>query len=225
MRKGRGFTLAEVLITIGIIGIVAAITIPALMTKIQEHQTVTKLKETYSILSQAIKMAGEDVGYPEEWGVTGRNTKSANIVATNLKPYLKITTDCGIGSTFTMPVDECGFPYRVFSLKNQLLTTKHLTNFYYITLLNGSAIALYGGEVPRIYMYALVDINGSAPPNTWGKDIFEFSYTPTTGLTPSGHPTISSNSYKTTCNNLRGTGWGCAYYVLNFGKMDYLKKK
>ena len=40
------FTLAEVLITLGIIGIVAAMTIPTLLAKYQEKQTVTKLKQT-----------------------------------------------------------------------------------------------------------------------------------------------------------------------------------
>ena len=38
MQKGKGLTLAEVLITLGIIGVVAAITMPTLMTKIQEKQ-------------------------------------------------------------------------------------------------------------------------------------------------------------------------------------------
>ena len=42
-----GFTLAEVLITLGIIGIVAAMTIPTLMQKYYEKQTVAHLKETY----------------------------------------------------------------------------------------------------------------------------------------------------------------------------------
>lgn len=51
----RGFTLAEVLITLGIIGVVAAITIPNLMTHFQQEQTVTKLKKAYSVINQAYK--------------------------------------------------------------------------------------------------------------------------------------------------------------------------
>ncbi|MBP7212243.1 prepilin-type N-terminal cleavage/methylation domain-containing protein, partial [bacterium] len=46
------FTLAEVLITLGIIGIVAALTIPTLMNKSQKQQTVTALKKSYSTFSQ-----------------------------------------------------------------------------------------------------------------------------------------------------------------------------
>ena len=51
--KNRGFTLAEVLITLGIIGVVAAITLPVLIAKYKETVTVAKVKETYSIIAQA----------------------------------------------------------------------------------------------------------------------------------------------------------------------------
>lgn len=40
-----GFTLAEVLITLGIIGVVSAITIPSLISKYEKQATVTKLKK------------------------------------------------------------------------------------------------------------------------------------------------------------------------------------
>ena len=48
------FTLAEVLITLGIIGVVAAMTIPTLMQKYYEKQTVAKLKETYFLTTPCI---------------------------------------------------------------------------------------------------------------------------------------------------------------------------
>ena len=50
----KGFTLAEVLITLGIIGVVAALTMPTLMSNYRKHQTVTQLKKAYSEISQAI---------------------------------------------------------------------------------------------------------------------------------------------------------------------------
>lgn len=56
------FTLAEVLITIGIIGIVAAITIPTLMTKYSKKRTETQLKTFYSKINQTLKMSAAENG-------------------------------------------------------------------------------------------------------------------------------------------------------------------
>ena len=50
-----GFTLAEVLITLGIIGVVAALTIPSLMTAYNKHITETRLKKFYSLFTKIKK--------------------------------------------------------------------------------------------------------------------------------------------------------------------------
>lgn len=52
-----GFTLAEVLVTLGIIGVVAALTIPAVITNYQKQETLSRLKKAYSIVQQAIKLS------------------------------------------------------------------------------------------------------------------------------------------------------------------------
>jgi len=49
--KAKGFTLAEVLITLGIIGVVAAITIPGLVNHYQKKETANKLKKVYAELN------------------------------------------------------------------------------------------------------------------------------------------------------------------------------
>ena len=64
------FTLAEVLITLAIIGVVAAITIPSVVQKYQERVTVTKLKKVYSTLNQAYQMAVIENGTIDQWGLT-----------------------------------------------------------------------------------------------------------------------------------------------------------
>lgn len=60
MKKKKGFTLSEVLITLGIIGVVAAITIPTLMTKIQEKQYQSQYKKIFSELNQAVRLLQGD---------------------------------------------------------------------------------------------------------------------------------------------------------------------
>lgn len=216
-----GFTLAEVLITLGIIGIVAAMTIPTLMQKYYEKQTVAHLKETYSILTQAIKTCGEEDGYPDEWGLTGRNPKSTEIAAEKLLPYLKVSVDCG---TFIAEKNEnfsC-FSDEISYLNNTKGLSGKSPSRHYITLLNGTSVAFESGDISNdVYLYFLVDTNGKSKPNAWGKDVFEFVYKPSLGLIPSGHPTLD-NSYKLTCHSPKDMGYGCAYYILNFGDMDYL---
>ena len=54
--KKAAFTLAEVLITLGIIGIVAAMTIPTLIADYQEKVLVTKVKQGHSLLMNAIQL-------------------------------------------------------------------------------------------------------------------------------------------------------------------------
>lgn len=60
------FTLAEVLITLGIIGVVAAMTLPSLITNYQEKQRVSQLKKVYSALSQAFVSALQENGTVDE---------------------------------------------------------------------------------------------------------------------------------------------------------------
>lgn len=62
MRKFDGFTLAEVLITLGIIGVVAAMTMPSLMNNYRHKALETQFKKSVSMVSQAILNAKNDIG-------------------------------------------------------------------------------------------------------------------------------------------------------------------
>ena len=59
-----GFTLAEVLITLGIIGIVSAMTIPTLVKNYQKKVLNTQFVQAYSILNQALRMTTSQYDYP-----------------------------------------------------------------------------------------------------------------------------------------------------------------
>ena len=90
MKKKNAFTLAEVLITLGIIGIVAAMTLPTLIEKHKKKVFVTKMKYTYSVLNNAFLMAQQEYGDPKDWdwgkGLTQENT--LRIIQTYISPYL-----------------------------------------------------------------------------------------------------------------------------------------
>ena len=78
--KKNGFTLAEVLITIAIIGIVATLTLPALMTNTQEQQAITGLKKGINTLTEAAQMnnaiSGFDYGSFNSTSTNGTETQS-----------------------------------------------------------------------------------------------------------------------------------------------------
>ena len=88
MLKKTAFTLAEVLITLGIIGVVAAMTIPGLMTNLQHKHTAAKLKKFYSTMKQVILQAEEEFGPVGDWEKTKDYTTFAQ---TYLAPYMKFT--------------------------------------------------------------------------------------------------------------------------------------
>jgi len=66
-KKKAAFTLAEVLITLGIIGVVAAMTIPNLMSNYKKHEVSVRLKNFYSTVKQAERLANDEYGTPADW--------------------------------------------------------------------------------------------------------------------------------------------------------------
>ena len=68
-----GFTLAEVLITLGIIGIVAALTLPTVMSNYKKKVVATKMKKFYTTMNQAVKLSSVENGDADYWSVEGEN--------------------------------------------------------------------------------------------------------------------------------------------------------
>lgn len=70
----KGFTLAEVLITLGIIGIVAAMTLPALTAKYRKHVVVTRMQKFYTVFNQAIKISELENGEMDTWDMKANSS-------------------------------------------------------------------------------------------------------------------------------------------------------
>lgn len=217
------FTLAEVLITLGIIGVIAAMTIPSLMNKINEAKTVNKLKATYSILTQATKLMIDNEGDISCWGLkSGTNNDSYNqpIIGSYYKRYLKISEDCGLKDTN----NKC-FPsiYRYKNGRAYWADMSDLNYYYKVRLANGAAVSFnLDGNTDKLLIR--IDVNGPGNPNVIGKDLFELRYDPdTTSFYPHGDPNKVSadDDYRQSCLTAAGSGWGCAYYIFQNGKMNY----
>ena len=86
MKRFNAYTLAEVLIALGVIGVVAAMTMPAIIKHYQKQVTVTRLKKAYSELYQAVNMSVNENTEVENWdySLTGEQ-----FFLKYLKPYLK----------------------------------------------------------------------------------------------------------------------------------------
>ncbi len=67
IHKRLAFTLAEVLITLGVIGIVAALTIPVLIANHRKQVVITRMRKFYTTINQAIKLSEADNGEPVYW--------------------------------------------------------------------------------------------------------------------------------------------------------------
>lgn len=102
IKKKNGFTLAEVLITLGVIGVVAAMTIPTLMSSYRKKVIETRLSKFYSTINQALKLAEADYDDRSGWDELGRGyiedengnsvPAAESWVKKYLIPYLKVDT-------------------------------------------------------------------------------------------------------------------------------------
>jgi prepilin-type N-terminal cleavage/methylation domain-containing protein len=165
----KGFTLAEVLITLGVIGIVAALTIPNVITNYKKKQTVTQLKATYSIINQAIKMSEAENGDISGWN---RNMSRFEFYNTYLVPYLKIIDTRYYGQI------KPNISHKRLNGTIDTGFSMFKSNSKIATLSNGSILFLdYDGQLSENtkYLGIGVDINGTTSPNVVGKDFFVFS--------------------------------------------------
>ena len=170
MKKFSGFTLAEVLITLGIIGVVAAMTIPILITEHQKRTTVTKLQKAISVINQAYRLAYDDVG--EATAEEAKTLVGKGYYDKYWAPYIKTMLYC-------TSISQCGYkekqPYHhlngnqaeVYIVAPSTRATFYtMDGFLYCILVQGGA----GGILPQSLIF--VDINGASKPNIIGKDLF-----------------------------------------------------
>lgn len=165
MRKKSGFTLAEVLITIGIIGIVAQATIPTLVSNFQKQICLTQLKKVYTVMNSAVKLSTIDNGPISDWNMTGDTENDYKIFAEQyILPYLMVSKRCQ-SLTNECWADNC---YFLDNSYNYYFAAAANTT-YSIMLNDGAVLGFWPrGSLTEIY----IDINGRKKPNIEGKDLF-----------------------------------------------------
>ena len=242
--KKLGFTLAEVLITLGIIGVVAALTIPSLIQNYQKHVWVNQLKKSVSVVENSfhLAMAQDEV---------------ENLMDTSLLKTLLVNGDDDWYGTWHR------FPEFVSKYKDyiKIIDTKaDDTNFAQYKTLNGTEynnvmnypIYLADGSILYLFIdptgysavnYDLIgsyyiDVNGLKGPNTFGRDLFEFLISPYGTVYPNyskpvrniyeknyGYDIYPADIVQQLCNpsgNADANGGSCAARIMEDGwKMNY----
>jgi len=249
MKKGirKGFTLAEVLITLGIIGVVAALTIPTLMANYQKMQYVAGLKKAYAEVNEAIKLMANDGGCPDDLSCAWSSAATGTSTLGNaFKKYFKLSKDCG---SFNSPGDESS---KCFSESISWnidgsggRSGVHDWSFYHFITADGFGIALGGDSLlcdsnqdfsgatnPHLDNLSSVcgeiyiDVNGLKGPNNLGRDIFGFFIANGKGpvLYPLGGADMRDNTWRHSCGDMPGSlsGDRCAGRIMEEGwQMKY----
>lgn len=175
-RKRQAFTLAEVLITLGIIGVIAALTMPILIKSYQNKQKSVALKRVYSTLQQALIMSQQEHGDTNIWERFPYHMNgSLDWSNEYIFKYIKKVTACEGGNS------ELGCPSEADKIcrPDGSCHSTNLKAAMYV-LSSGETIYIYGGGNPDAnfktsYIHVLVDINGIKSPNQYGKDVFAFT--------------------------------------------------
>ena len=230
--KKAAFTLAEVLITLGIIGIVAAMTIPTLISNYQEKATVTKLKETYSMLSQAYQFAVNENGSPASWkfGIDMYDQNAHVAMANYFKPYLKLSADC-VGKSKEYVIEHCSSIFPEMSVEKNA-TAMRLNNgsTLYFRIFMPDCTGIYASATEKSTCGWIIVLTNPMKSSERGKDTFYF-YLTTKGIIPAGsvgsrlvferacNPEIDLPYPTFSANNM----YACAAWVIYNNNMDYWK--
>ncbi len=232
MRKNKAFTLAETLVVMGIIGVVAALTLPNLSASTGNKENVARVQKAYSTINEAFDRVQAEYGNIKRWpsrdfGWNGSD--DTDFFANRISEYLKVSKNCGRNANQgCMPTSIKYMNGTAYSAGFSMLIDSN-TAAYKLILADGSSFALAAASGD---IYMVVDIDGPRKGSaTLGKDIFDFYFSSdfsNAGIRSKVPFRVNSDEY----GNLLGasdlssnfkTGLGLATWILQTGNMDYLK--
>ena len=229
-KKLTAFTLSEVLITLGIIGVVSTLTLPNLTNSYRRNVAMTKIEKGYAQLAQAYEQRVNDIGDVPAGTYTvageGEDEKDNATVYfdTYWRPYLKSPIlcdtyqDCGYSSNtpFTPRFNNDGTTGHIKVIDKQRHAT-FMTNegiVYMDTFIHTSdpsGESSFSTSAGQIYM----DINGGKSPNVFGRDVFVFVRAGDDGLMPVAYNSDHYAAIEEIC--LERSGATCAEYLRRKG--------
>lgn len=233
------FTLAETLITLAIIGVVAALTIPSMVSKYQKRVYVTGLQKNYAVLTEAFKAAQIENGDATGWDWTDTE-KITDILSKYLKVEKKYPPNSDLYKA--MCYEEGGYTHKENSFNPQYMWLSQIWQISSpfisnktasMKLINGACIGVNPlDSAYASYREIFLDINGSnKKPNVAGKDLFFFYINDKNELKPFGDTwsnedlgveipldESSTNTKGNACTVKNGNGGGvCAEKIIREG--------
>lgn len=217
IHKFIAFTLAETLIVMGIIGVVAALTIPNLNSSTADKEKVAKVKKVYSNLNDALGRAEAVYGPVSEWTKDDANvTAQTTRIGERLTEFMKLSKNCGAKGA-AGATDYCfsaGALYTMNGTKSSIWPDTN-TEFYTATLADGTGLVISTRNLTNNRLFwATINIDGKTKRSTYGKNTFEFY-----ALEDQGIVTYSPEA----CLASLTSGSSCAGWIIQNDNMDYLK--
>jgi prepilin-type N-terminal cleavage/methylation domain-containing protein len=208
-KKFFGFTLAEVLITLGIIGVVSAMTIPALINKCQKIVLAHQAKKEYAMWTQVFKniLADNNTTSLSETELWGKIDNWINVADNPITTEAAFWSELGKYVKISLSTErQCIYDEDSGKCSNEYIERCPLAAGYPIYLLSGSMLRQYsfyktpsresdavcskikelGGSMCSKIGYMYIDVNGNKGPNVEGRDIFQFTLSDEGVLYPKG---------------------------------------
>lgn len=163
------------LITLGIIGIVAALLLPAVIENYEKQETLSRLKKSYTTIANALQKAAVENGDLDTWDWSNNEKIVKEYLMPNFSSVKMYGTNCRYGGCFCLAVpggrtiDNPEIPYRWPG--GQGITSPMHNALASIQFLDGSCVNFSNVNAMEVW----IDINGPyKKPNKIAKDVFVF---------------------------------------------------
>ena len=229
-KRKIAFTLVEILVTLGIVGVISTLTIPNIISNYQKKVYVTKLQKVHNQVLNAIEaiLATEEADSLYETSLYCSNASYDDEVfelchqrtGDFLKKYFKVAKDCGNDLTNRECLSD---GYKNLDGSRSYADT-HLGYSYTVVLNSGTVLA--AGFSHNVYPFGVfVDLNGKIGPNIVGREAFDFQVNQIgkVGESFATEEEEKARHSATNCpSNPQQYGLGCFNKIIQDGwKMDY----
>lgn len=211
MKKKKAFTLSEVLVTLVIIGVVAALTLPSVMQDTRGKEYAVKLQKANSVLAQSFNMMSKNSGYGNGnyKFLSDPNFNFLDEFAKTVNVAKRCNNESGcFASSYKTLANGTN---EVTGAKDSLITTDGMA---YNFISGGTREGLSAEDQAKCIGRIAVDVNSVAEPNMFGIDTFFFAVVKGKGIVPLGKDTPDE------CSDTK-SGISCTYRALIEGEENY----